>query len=126
MDSIITKKWLEIQLAWTIQVSALIILVLQITQKMIQQLSRQLLQLSALDRRLFANTVEELDTKIMPGSSLELTSYRQVLEEILTSSTHFMLMKQMIHQESGTSKLQQFTSNTGPLLPKPVLCFCIS
>ena len=35
-------------------------------------------------------------------------------------------MKQLNHQEIGTSKLQQFSSNPGPLLQKPGLCFWLS
>ena len=35
-------------------------------------------------------------------------------------------MNQLIHQDSGTSNLQQFTSNTGTFLPKQVLWFWLS
>ena len=37
-----------------------------------------------------------------------------------------MLMNQLIHQESGTSNLNQFTSNPIPIFPKSVQYFgCI-
>ena len=49
---------------------------------MMQQLPIQLLKLSARDRRVFVNVVEELDTKLMPASSVVQSSYHQVLEEI--------------------------------------------
>ena len=65
-------------------------------------------------------------TRMIPESSTALTSSHQVFEEIRTNSTTLMLIKQLIHQESGTAKLQNFTSNYGPLLPKPVLWFRLS
>ena len=37
-----------------------------------------------------------------------------------------MVTNQLIHQESGTSNLHHFTSNPGPLLPKPALWFHLS
>ena len=38
----------------------------------------------------------------------------------------FMVMNQRIHKYSVTGNFQQFTSNPGPILPKPVLLFRIS
>ena len=46
---------------------------------MMQQLSNQLLQLYAWDRKVFVNAVEELDTKLMHASSVVQNSSRQVL-----------------------------------------------
>ena len=40
------------------------------SRKMMQKLSSQLLQLSARDRRIFVDVVEELDTKLMHASSM--------------------------------------------------------
>ena len=57
MDSIVIYKRLDTQLHWTIQVSALVILVLHFPSTMIQQPYIQLLQLSFLYRILFANAV---------------------------------------------------------------------
>ena len=47
---------------------------------MMQKLSSQLLQLSAQDKRVFVNAVEELDTKLMPASSVVQNSSHKVLE----------------------------------------------
>ena len=125
MDSILIYKLLDPQLPWPLQVRDLIILVLNLPPIMIHKLSSQLFQLSVSDRRIFANSMEYLDTIMMPASSLELTSTHQVLEERLTNSKTFMVMNQLIHQESGTSNLHKFTSETGTLLQKPVLWFWI-
>ena len=38
----------------------------------------------------------------------------------------FIVIKQLIHQESGPDNLHQFSLNAGPLLPKPALWFWIS
>ena len=57
---------------------------------------------------------------------LAQNSSHQVLEEILISSTPFMVKKQMNHQWSGSDNLQQLTSNPGTLLPTPSLWFQIS
>ena len=46
---------------------------------MIQKPSRQLLKISASNIRLFANDMEELETSIMPESSVAITSSHQVL-----------------------------------------------
>ena len=72
---------------------------------MIQQISRQLLWLSALEKRLFVNDVEELYTRLMPELSVALNSSHQVLEEILINSMPFLVMNQLSHQGSGTAKL---------------------
>ena len=88
---------------------------------MIQQLSSQLLQLSERDRRVFANDVVGLETRMMPASSVALNYPHQVSEERWITSTPFMVKNQLTHQEIGTSNLQQITSNLGTLLPKPVL-----
>ena len=72
------------------------------------------------------NSVEELETKLMPASSVVQNSSHQVLEERRISSMHFVVMNQMNHKESRTANPQQLTSNTGPLLPKPTLWFKIS
>ena len=88
---------------------------------MMQQLSRQLFQLSARDRRVFMNAVEELDTNLMHASSVVQNSSHQVLGEILIISTHFMVNNQKNHQEDGTANLRNLTSNPGPLLPGPTL-----
>ena len=126
MESIVIYKWLEPQLHWPLQVSALIILVLNIPQKLIQKLYSQLLKLSTLDRILFENAVEELKRRLMPELSVALTYSNQVLEERWTNSTPLMVMKKQIHQESGISNLQHITSNIRHLLPKPVLWFWLS
>ena len=88
---------------------------------MIQHLSRQLFQLSAPERIISANAVEELGTNLMPELSVVRNSPHKVLEEIWISSIHYMVMNQMNQQESGTVNLHKITSNTGPLLPKPTL-----
>ena len=74
MESIVTYRLLDIQKHLPLQFNAFIILVLNIPSTIIQELSRQLLQISALYRRLFANSVEVLDTMLMPASSVGLNS----------------------------------------------------
>ena len=61
------------------QFSALIISALHHPSTMVQHLSSQLFQLSARDRRVFVNAVEELDTNLMPASSVVQNSSHQVL-----------------------------------------------
>ena len=39
---------------------------------------------------------------------------------------HYMVTNQKSHQENGTANLRQLTSNTGPLLPEPILWFQLS
>ena len=126
MDSIVIQIWLDIQQNWTLQVRSLIILVLHIPSTMIQHISIQLSQISAWDRMIFANNVEVLDTRLIYVSSAALNYSHQVLEEKWISSTPFTIEKQMNRQDSGTSNLQQLTSNQGPLLPKPTLWFQLS
>ena len=75
---------------------------------------------------LFANIVEGLDTRMMYGSSMVLTSSHQFWEEIWTNSTYFMVINQLIHQESEIANVQPFTSTPRPLLPKQVLWFRLS
>ena len=72
---------------------------------MMHQLSRKLLQLSAQDRRVFVNAMEELDMNVIPASSVVQNSSHQFLGERLISSMHFMIMNQMNHQESVTNNL---------------------
>ena len=74
-----------------------------------QKLSSHLSQLSARDKRLFVNAEEELDTKLMPESSVVQNSSHQVLGERLISSMHFMVINKMNHQYIGTANLQQLT-----------------
>ena len=62
----------------------------------------------------------------MPASSVVQNVSHQVLGEIWISLMHFMVMNQMNHQYNGTSNLRQFTSNPGPILPKPTLWFQLS
>ena len=93
---------------------------------MMQQLSSQLFQLSAWDKQLFVNAVEELDKNLMHASSVVQNSSRQVLGERLINSMHYMVTNQKSHQDNGTANLRQLTSNTCPLLPKPTLWFHIS
>ena len=62
----------------------------------------------------------------MPALSVALTYSHQLLEERWTNSTPFVLTNQLIHQDSGTSNLQQLTSNPGPILPTPALWFQLS
>ena len=126
MKSIIIYKLFEIRQHLPIQVRDIFILVLHILSAMIQYLSSQLLKLSARDIKIFANAVKVLDTRLIPASSVARNTYHQVLEYIWISSTPFMENNQMKHQESGTSILQQVTSNPGPLLPTPALWFQIS
>ena len=99
--------------------------VLQCTPTMIHKLPIQLSQLPALDRRVFANYLERLDKTMIPASYTTLNSSYQVLEEIWINSMPVMVTNQLIHQESGKDNLQQLTSNTGCLPPKPVLRFHI-
>ena len=53
------------------------------------------MQLYALDRRLFVNAVEELYTRLMPALSMAITSYHQVSEEIWINSTTFTVINQL-------------------------------
>ena len=53
--------------------------------------------------------MEELDTRMIPASTMALTTPQQVLEEILTNSMPFVVMNQLVHQESVTANLQQIT-----------------
>ena len=126
MESIVIYRLLDIQQHWPLHVSVIIISALHIPSTIIQHLPKQLFKISAQDRMLFANAVEQLDKKLMPASSVVQNSSHQVLEEIRISSTPFMAMKQMNHQESGASKLQKLTSNPVPLLPTPALRFQLS
>ena len=64
---------------------------------MVQQLSIWLFKLSALDRILFANAVEELDTRLMPELSVALNPPHQVSEERLINSTPFMVKNLLRH-----------------------------
>ena len=70
--------------------------------------------------------MEELDKRLMPDSSVDLNSSHKVLEEILINPAPFMMMNQLIHQDSGTANLQQLTSNPVPLLPTSDLWFQLS
>ena len=58
VDSIVIYKLVEPQIHLPLQVRDLIIVVFYIPPTMIQQLSRQLFQLSELERILFLDTVE--------------------------------------------------------------------
>ena len=80
-DSIVIYKLLNPQLHWTLQVRSIIILVPHIPPTIIEKLSIQLLQLYAWDRRVFENYVEELNTRMMPASSVALNYSHQVLEK---------------------------------------------
>ena len=126
MESIVIYILLDLQQHWPLQVSSLIILVLHLPPTMAQHVSRKLFQIFAWYIWVFANAVEGLDTRLMPESSTSLNYSHQVLEEILISSTPFMAKNQLIHQYSERANLRHLTSNTGPLLPKPVLWFQIS
>ena len=126
MDSIVICKWLDIWKHWPLQVRTLIILVLCIPPTMIKQLSSQLFQIYVWYRRVFANSVEGLDTNQMPPSSVDLNSSHQVLEERWINSTPFVVNNQLIHQESVIVNLQHITSNPVLLLPKPTLWFQLS
>ena len=70
--------------------------------------------------------MEGLDTRLMTASSVNLNYPHQVLKERLISSAPFMEINQMSHQESGTANLQNITSTTGSLLPKPFMWFQLS
>ena len=93
---------------------------------MIHNIYSQLLKLSAWDRRVFANDVERLETRLITVSSVDLNSSHQVLEEIWISPIIFVVKNQLNHQNSGTYNLQNFTSNPGPLLSTPALWFQLS
>ena len=89
---------------------------------MIQYISSQLFHISAQERRLFANFVEELDTKLMPASSVVKNSSHQVLEERLISSTPFMVMKNEQQREwISQPPTDSFKSRTSPLNTIPVV-----
>ena len=126
MESIVIYKWLDTQLPWPLQVSNIVILIIRLPPEMIQQLYRQILHISMFNRRLFENSVKELDTRLMPESYMYLTSYHQVSEEIQTNLMSFMVINKIIHQYIGKSNLYHFTSNPWPLLPKSFLWFQIS
>ena len=126
MESITIYKLLYPQRHWLLQVSALVFLVLHIPSTMVQQLSSQLFQIYAWDRRVFVNYVEVLDTRLMPASSVALNSSCQVLEEKWISLTPLVYKNQMKHQESGINKLQNIISNPRPLLSIPALWFHLS
>ena len=72
---------------------------------MMHKLSIQLFQISARDRRIFVNAVEELDTKLMSASFVVQNSSHQVLGERWIRLMHFMVMNQMNHKENGTENL---------------------
>ena len=78
MDFIIVYKLLEPRLPLPLQVITIIILVLHPPSTMIQQLTRQLLQFSLFDIRLFTKNMEELDKILLPESSVALTYYLKV------------------------------------------------
>ena len=80
MDSMVIQKLLDPEIHRPLQIITLIILVLNFPQNIIQKLSRQLLQLSALDRILFANAVEEFDRRMIPELYMDINSSHQVLE----------------------------------------------
>ena len=126
MVSTVIYILLEIQPRWLLQVNALIIFTLNLPEKMMQKLSSQLLQLSAWDRKLFVNAVEELDTKMIHASCVVQNSSRQVLVERWINSMHYMVTNQNNQQENGTANLRQLTSNPIPLLPEPTLWFQLS
>ena len=65
MDSIVTYKWLDLQLTWPLQVGTLIILVLHLTPTMIHKTPSQEFQLSVVNIRLFDNYVEVFETSMM-------------------------------------------------------------
>ena len=73
---------------------------------MMHQLYSHLLQLSAWDRRVFVNTVEELDTKMMHESYMVQNSSPQFLGQIWISSMNLMVTNQKNHQENGTANLR--------------------
>ena len=86
---------------------------LHLLSEMIQHLSNHLLQRSKWDRRVFANDVEGLVTRLMTEFYVSLNSSYQVFEERWISETPLIVKKQMIHQDSVTSNLHNITSNTG-------------
>ena len=118
--------WLEYQPTLTLQINALIFLVPHISPKMIHHLSRQSLKFSVSERRIFSNYVEELDTSMICALFVILNYSLPVLGQIWMNSMHFIMMKWLNHEESETSNLHNFASNTTPLLPIPVLKFYIS
>ena len=79
MVSIVIYILLEPQLTLFLQVRSLVLLVHHLPPTTIQRLSRQYLKLSMLDRRIFANTVEELDTMLTHAPFVFLTSSHPVL-----------------------------------------------
>ena len=62
----------------------------------------------------------------MLASYVVQNSSHQVLEERWISSTPFMLMNQMNHQDSGSANLQKLNSNPWPLLLTLSLWFQLS
>ena len=123
MKYIVISILLELQQYWPLQTSTIDSLVLHVPSTMIHHISNQSLHISAWDRRVFVNYLEGLDTRLSSASSVALNSSHQVLKKGWISSTSFMVNNQINHQESGTANLQKLTSNSGPLLPKPVLWF---
>ena len=123
MVSTVIYSWLGPQLTWILQVNDLILLLLRLPPTIIQSLTSQLLQISVSERRLFANAVEELDTRLTRASFVVLKVYHPILGEVQINSMHFMVMNNLNYQYSGTSNIQQYISNITPLLPKKVLWF---
>ena len=60
------------------------------------------------------------------ASFVVLNFFHPILGERRVNQINFKAMNQMNHQECGTSKLRQFTSNPPPLLPRQFLWFHIS
>ena len=90
------------------------------------KLYSKLLQLSAQDIRVFGNDVEELDTDMMPASSMIQNCSHQVFGKIWIRSMHFIVMNQRNHQYNEGASLRKITSNQGFFLPKTTLWFQLS
>ena len=97
-----------------------------IPSTMIQQLSSQLLQLSAWDGRVFANYVKRIGYK---ANVCIIRGPKFLPPSLIRNMNKFVSLpgeEKLIQQESVTANLQQLASNPGPLLPKPVLWFHLS
>ena len=93
---------------------------------MIHHLSSQLLQPSAVYRRVFSNYVEGLETRLINASSVALNYSHQVLEERWISSTPLVVKEKMNYHDSRTANLQTITSNPVSLLSKLDMRFQLS
>ena len=101
--------YLELQITWLLQISALAILF--IPKTMVQLIYNLSLQISVGGKILFVNSVGKLDINIIRVSFDILSLYQHYLGKRWTNLVHFMVTSQLYYHKSETVDPNNLISN---------------